>query len=166
MHPLVARRVFYSVSGFGIRRRMLDAARNAAQIQPADFGELLKVCSDKAGGWEATRNLMVHGDVMYVAVTNSKFFGKMIVVDGKEFLREDMPETRYLTIDQLRSADENFGRLAYCLLYGLNWDHSPEKSPLQYRELIDALPSPPHASRLDPNFAKRFRYDLSVSFHR
>jgi hypothetical protein len=57
-------------------------------------------------------------------------------------------------------ATENYGRLAACIMLGLNWDGKDEaKSPLKFLPLIDALPNLALRKTLDPKIAAKFPID-------
>jgi hypothetical protein len=165
MHPVVARRIFYSVSGFDPRKRMLKAALGAVHTDLTDY---LTAIINKAGAYSSTRNMFVHGDVLFVAADISPFFGQTIILQGRQAWTADTPDSEVLTSDQMEITEENFGRLAAIVHYGLGWDGFTKPSPLEFLELIQELPNPAHKNRLAKSILERAPHvpDQNVPFHR
>jgi hypothetical protein len=154
MHPITARRVFYSVTGFDARRRMFVAAVRSAASKP-DISEYLIALINKAGKYAGTRNQIVHGDMLFIEYAGSKHCGTSIILQGRQHWVADPPDSEVLTTENLEIARDNFGTLALYSAAGLNWDGSPEKSPLRFLEQIRELPVPAHSSRLSQTIAAR-----------
>src|SRR5580704_10341325 len=64
MHPLPARKVFYSVTGFDSRKRMLKATIDSVDLKPVETKAFLIGALNKASAWASTRNLIAHGDTL------------------------------------------------------------------------------------------------------
>lgn len=134
---------------------MLGAAIDVVNTQP-DITPYLKAVLNKAGNYASTRNMIVHGDILFVAYEASKYMGQTIILYGRQHWHADPPESEVLTLEQLKITQENFFHLGAMISFGLNWDGKEEKSPVKFLELIRVLPNPAHSDRLDPNIAKQF----------
>jgi hypothetical protein len=156
MHPISARRVFYSAAGFDARAKMLLAAIGSVKTEP-DISEYLKKIVGKSRNYAASRNAIMHGDVLFVAVEGSKYYGQNIILQGRQEWKADPPDAEVIVLENLKMASENFGRLAACTLLGLNWDGKASPlAPLNLIELIDLLPNPAHLSKVAPEIVARF----------
>jgi len=166
MHAILSRKIFYSLTGFDARKRMLMAAVNYVQTQP-DLSEYLKAIVNKAGNYSGTRNMIVHGDVVFIGDETSRYFRQTIILQGRQAWGPDIPDAEMLTGDQLEAAEENFGRLAAVIHYGLGWTGG-SPSPLEFLELIQELPNPAHSGRLDQTILARVPPvpEGNVPFHR
>jgi hypothetical protein len=88
---------------------------------------------NKAGNWSSTRNRIVHGDMLIVEFLGSRLYGQCIILEGSEFWDADILDEDIMTKLNLEIASENFGRLAFCLISGLNWDGKDQnKSPARF----------------------------------
>jgi hypothetical protein len=156
MHPVTARRIFYSATGFDARAKMLIAAIGSVKTEP-DISAFLNKIVGKARNYAGSRNAIMHGDVMFVGFEGSKHYGQYIILQGRQHWHADPPDSDVITLENLNMAAENFGRLAACILVSLNWDgKTAEKSPLRLIELIEKLPKEAHLSRLDPRIVAQF----------
>ena len=159
MHPLVARRVFYSQLGTYASLQMLRAVLSVVVPVP-DIREFLRAVVNKTQQYSETRNLIAHGDVLFVAVPGSRYYGQMLIMRGRDAWLVDPDTTDVLTLENLRTADVNFRRLSFCLTVSLNWDgKDPKKSPDRFLPLVKQLPNPAHSRVLDPTIVEQFQID-------
>jgi hypothetical protein len=165
MHEVSARRVFYSIGGFDGRKRALMAVIGWVKTQP-DITPYLNKIVGRAGNYSGTRNFIVHGDVIEVGYPGSKYYGQVIILQGRQPWVADPPDAEVMTVEQLVMARENFAILAGCVHRGLNWEgKDAAQSPLAMIELIDALPPEAHMTKLDQNIAAKFLPVASTIHH-
>jgi hypothetical protein len=165
MEAVTARRVFYSIAGFDGRARALISVADWVKTQP-DITEFLNKLIGKARHYSATRNFIMHGDVIEVAFAQSRYFGQVILLNGRQPWQADPPEDEVMTIDQLGIATENFATLAGCVHSGLNWNGTDTvRSPTGLIELITEMPRQAHKARLDLRIAARFQPNATTLRH-
>lgn len=156
MHPVTSRRTFYSVSGFATRAMMFEAVMGHVKTDP-DITPFFKKLMGRARQYSGTRNAIVHGDLLTIGFPGSKYYRQCIILEGAEPWHADPPESEVITIENLKMASENFGRLAACVVLSLNWDgKNADLSPLKYLGLVDKLPTRAHRERADPSLAAQF----------
>jgi hypothetical protein len=113
-----------------------------------------------------SRNLIAHGDILFVNIPQSRYYGQMLIMRGRDAWSVDPETTDVLTLANLRMANENFRRLGFCLTISLNWDgKSPERSPDRFLPLVRRLPNPPHLSVLDPTIVEQYQIHESELPH-
>ena len=165
MHPIVARRVFYSQNGTYATLQMFRAALGFVNTVP-DVKPFLIAALNKLQKYSEVRNRMAHGDAVFVEVANSRYYGQMIIVQGQEAFTNDPSTEDVLTHENLVNANDNFGRLAYSLAVILTWDGKDhEKSPDRFLPLIRLLPNLAHSKRLDQTTLRPFVIDESELPH-
>jgi hypothetical protein len=155
-HPM-ARRAFYSQGGTYATLQLFRAVLDSAPPLLRDVQPLLVAAFNKLQKYSETRNLMAHGDALFVMIEESKYNGQMIIIRGREPWTMDPPGEEILTFQNLENAADNFGKLSACLLVPLSWDgKDSEKSPGKFLPLVRLLPNLAHSKRLDPTTSKRF----------
>jgi hypothetical protein len=165
MHPLIARRVFYSSLGTYASLQMLRAVLEVVVPVP-DIREFLRAAMNKMQQFSETRNRIVHGDFLFIKSTESRYYGQMVIVRGRHPWMVDPDTTDVLTLSNLKMAETNFRRLAFCLTISLNWDgKDPEKSPDRFLPLVRQLPKHPNLSVLDPAIAEQYQVQESELPH-
>lgn len=115
MNEVTARRVFYSIGGFDGRKRALMAVVGWVKTQPIDITPYLNKIIGRAGNYSGSRNFVVHGDVIEVGFAGSKYYGQVILLQGRQPWVADPPDEEVMTIDKLALARENFATLAGCV---------------------------------------------------
>jgi hypothetical protein len=139
---------------------------NATTIKP-DISDYLRAVVSKAGDYSATRNKIIHGDVLTVDTPESKHFKKTIILQGRQHWVADPPDDEVITSEDLVNARDHFAALATFNIIGLNWNTNPDESPLRFVESIRALPNPPHSKQLDPNVLGSYTlYNTDLQFRR
>jgi hypothetical protein len=164
MPPGMARRIFYSMSGFDGRRRMFQSAIGTV---PSDLmTEYLKLLCSKAGNYSGSRNKMAHGDVLFIEFPGSKHYSTHIILEGGTTWIADPPDEMVLTLDNLRMMTENFKFLAGFIVDSLNWRGDMAVMPSRWTELVRLLPNPAHTQKLDPTNAARIQLSDELNFAR
>ena len=161
MEIVTARRIFYSIGGFDGRARALISVLGWVKTEPEFIGDFLNKSIGKARAYSATRNFIMHGDVLEVDFDKSKYYGQVILLNGRQPWQADPPDDEVMTKHQLILSWENFGILAGCVHSGLNWDGTDTpRSPARLIELIAGLPREAHKTRLDPSLGERFQSNV------
>lgn len=157
-HPM-ARSVFYSVSGFDGRRRMLQGALSCVSMSD-QLRVYLKLLSSKAQNYSGSRNKMAHGDPLFIDLAKSKHHGTLIILEGAETWKADPPDEAILTLSNLELMTENFRYLGALIADSLNWEGDKARHPSRWTEQVHALPKRAHDQKLDPSTAKKFQSGL------
>jgi hypothetical protein len=111
MSEPMARGIFYSARSYQGRSDMLDSLVIGLKDARQKF---LKAALKKAATYNGFRNTIVHGEPIYDARGKSKFYGQMVISQGK--LVEIDNSSNVVTVEQLRNATENYGKFAGILL--------------------------------------------------
>jgi hypothetical protein len=160
MHPPMARKIFYSGSGFASRAKMLRVAIGCVNIKEDGLSDFFLACIAKAETYANTRNEIAHGDILLIQAAESIYSNQYIIIQGKEFWKADPDPKDVITHENLEIADNNFRRLGACLLTALAWDgKDAAKNPSLLVELVRALPSPAKKCYLDSEIAKSYNID-------
>ena len=167
MYPPMGRKVFYSATGFRARTKMLRVAIESVNLAEDGMRDFWTTAIDKADKYAGFRNLVVHGDIVFVDFPKSKHYKTHIILQGKQFWKADPEPDDIITYNQLTVADDNYRRLASCMMFVLGRDPKTiAEGPKECRELVARLPSQPHASQLSPSDLARFSLLKSVPFER
>lgn len=167
MYPPMGRKVFYSATGFRARTKMLRLALESVNLIDEGMLDFWTTAIAKADKYSVFRNLVVHGDVVFVNFPESKHHKRYIILQGKQFWKADPDPKDVITYDQLAIADENIRRLGSCMMFVLGRDaQTTSTGPKECRELIALLPSPPDSCQMDPTDIARFSPLTSVPFER
>ena len=167
MYPPMARSVFYSAAGFRARTKMLRVALESVNLTDEGMLDFWTSAIHKADKYSAFRNLVVHGDVVFVDFPESKHHKRHIILQGKQFWKADPDPKDVITYDQLMIADENIRRLGACMMFVLGRDAQKASTGLkECRDLITLLPNPPDSRQMDPIDLARFSSLTTVPFER
>lgn len=166
-HPPLGRKLFYSSAGFRFRARMLRIAIDCVNLTEEGMREFWQDAIAKADSYSTFRNLMVHGDIVFVDFAGSKYCGKHIILQGREPWKADPDPKDVITLERLAISDQSFRLLASCMMSVLGGGSQPNTpGPMQCRDLISLLPNKPHSNQLGQSDLARFSQFQSVPFDR
>jgi hypothetical protein len=168
MHPPMGRKLFYASAGFRARARNLRIAMNCVNIDEDQMREFWTEAIGKAEQYSAFRNLMAHGDILYVNTPKSKHYKTHVILQGREFWKADLSPENVITLEQLVIADANFRHLGGCMMFILSRDPKTTKvGPRECRELVALLPQQPQSSFLsEPDLARFSVIASTISINR
>jgi hypothetical protein len=115
MDLAIARRIFYSQTGTYAMTQMFRAALEPITFAP-DAKPLLITIANKLAAYSSTRNLMAHGDAVFINDINNKYHRQMVILQGRQWLAHTSDED-ILTLERLRNAEDNFALLSLCNLF-------------------------------------------------
>jgi hypothetical protein len=114
MHPLVARAVFFSASGFNGRIGMLQSAIRPINFTDLDYKKYIEFLLKRSQNYAGIRNKLVHGAILRIGFEGAKYFQQTIILDGGQHWVADPPPDKALTIDTVGIISVNFTNfLAY-----------------------------------------------------
>ncbi len=114
MNEKMARQIFYTVTSFNARSRMLRGALSVSEIPDYTAG-FLDCAIKKAVSYDTFRNQVVHREALYDFRESSKTVGRYILIEGKSALRFTAisdDDADVFTADDLLVARGNFRELA------------------------------------------------------
>jgi hypothetical protein len=149
MNEKMARQVFYSVTSFSARSRVLRGVIQASDWHPYAKSFLETACS-KAITYDSFRNQIVHRETKFDGNSESKTFKRVILVEGKLASLNDPldPEADLITVDELNIACDNFRELSRLIMDGFQCPHEPA-SLQECHKLVHAMPTRAHSR--EPN---------------
>jgi hypothetical protein len=150
MEEKMARQIFYAVTSFNARSRMLRGAILACGW-PEYATAFINCALSKSITYDSFRNHIVHRETKFDFREGSPTQNKMILIEGKAALigmdlHEDGSEV--YTFEDLAIARDNFRELARLIMDGYQCAHDPAQLQECHR-LVHALPTRAHSN--EPN---------------
>jgi hypothetical protein len=147
MEERMARQIFYAVTSFNARSRMLRGAIKVC-AWPEYATAFLDCALSKAISYDSFRNHIVHRETKFDFREGSPTCNKMILIEGKAALHgmalHDDGADIY-TYEDLVVARDNFRELARLIADGYGCAHEPKQLQECHR-LVHALPTNAHSN--------------------
>jgi hypothetical protein len=147
MNEKMARQIFYAVTSFNARSRMLRGAVIASGW-PEYATSFLDCALTRAISYDSFRNHIVHREALFDFREGSKTQSKYILVEGKSAMRTlalHEEDAEVYTLDDLIIARDNFRELARLIMDGYECADDPAKLQ-ECHKLVHAMPTRAHSN--------------------
>lgn len=147
MEERMARQVFYAVTSFNARSRMLRGAIKVCGW-PEYATAFIDCALSKAISYDSFRNHIVHRETKFDFRKDSPTYNKMILIEGREALHTmalHNENAELYTYEDLAIARENFRELARLIADGYQCAHEPAQLQ-ECHKLVHALPTNAHSN--------------------
>lgn len=151
MDSTMARRVFYSATGFRSRTRMLKAAIGCptTNFSSPIEGDFVRKAIRVAESYCEVRNRIAHDQIVCYGIPGHPQSGQHVLVDGKydRYLGDENP----MTLAQLDTFHSNVSNLFLLLQLFVQREQNEGSVELaeQYLQMLQKLPNPPLDQKLN-----------------
>lgn len=111
MHPVVARAVFFSASGFNGRVEMLLSAMRVVNFEDPNYKKFLILLIKRSREYAGVRNRLAHGSILRVEFQGSAYYKQTIILEGGQHWVADPPPDKVLTGEKISTISVNFTNL-------------------------------------------------------